>query len=145
MSSVTSICQPLCLALVNSTSFVNPSHIQTVKTTAHSQSTVCNIALLLDFLCMGNIKFSLCILCTFLIFCYTFMQKTGSILFLIPCNPTAALLCPLCEEYNLSFGTNGHLAQVKRLLHNKLDGLIFMPANISSYPLAEPIKLVCLV
>ena len=73
------------------------------------------------------------------------MQKCGSILFLIPCNPTAAILCPLCEEYNLSFWTNGHLAQVKRLLHNKLDGLIFMPANTSSYPLAEPIKLVCLV
>ena len=73
------------------------------------------------------------------------MQKSVSILFIIPCNPTAAFLCPLCEEYNLSFWTNGHLAQVKRLLHNKLDGLIFMPANISSYPLAEPIKLVCLV
>ena len=73
------------------------------------------------------------------------MQKGGSILFLISCNLIASILCPLCEEYNLSFWTNGHLAQVKRLLHNKLDGLIFMPANISSYPLAEPIKLVCLV
>ena len=70
VSSVTSICQPLCLALVNSTSFVNPSHIQTVKTTAHSQSTVCNIALLLNFLCMGNIKFSLCIMHIFNILLY---------------------------------------------------------------------------
>ena len=75
VSSVTSICQPLCLALVNSTSFVNPSHIQTVKTTAHSQSTVCNIALLLNFLCMGNIKFSLCIMHIFNILLYVHAKK----------------------------------------------------------------------
>ena len=135
MSSVTSICQPLCLALVNSTSFVNPSHIQTVKTTAHSLLYV-TLHCYSTFCAWVTLSFH---------YCYTFMQKSVSILSIIPCNPTAALLCPLCEEYNPSFWTNGHLAQVKRLLHNKLDGLIFMPANISSYPLAEPIKLVCLV
>ena len=35
-----------------------------------TQSTVCNIALLLDFLCRGNIKFSLCIMHIFNILLY---------------------------------------------------------------------------